>query len=103
MDEETCELCGYQSQLRAVGRHYIIPNEVTQQAGMPESKTVRMCCNCRRELDTWYSDKITKMVFDTKIQRFRDKTWPEMVEEYQSVFNGFANYKKRGSKRNSQV
>ena len=98
MGDETCEVCGYQSQFGAVEKHHVIPNEVTQQAGMSESHTIRMCCNCRRELDTWYSAKVAKMVYDAKTQRFRDRTWREMVEEYQSVFNGFINYKKRRSK-----
>ena len=92
---ETCELCGYQSQLGAVEKHHIMPNEVTEQAGIPKSQTLRMCCNCRRELDTWYSAKVVKMVYDTKMPRFRAKTWGEMAKEYQSVFNGFVNYKKR--------
>ena len=64
---ETCELCGYQSQLGAVEKHHIIPNEVTEQAGIPKSQTVRMCCNCRRELDTWYSGKVVKMIYGTSL------------------------------------
>ena len=98
MGDETCEVCGYQSQFGAVEKHHVIPNEVTQQAGMSESHTIRMCCNCRRELDTWYSTKVAKMVYDTKTQCFRDRTWREMVEEYQSVFNGFVAYKKKRKK-----
>ena len=95
MGEEICELCGYRSQLEAVGKHYVIPHEITEQAGIPKPQVLKMCCNCRRELDTWYSAKVTEMVYDTKTQRFRAKTWDEMVEEYQSVFSGFVNYKKR--------
>lgn len=98
MGDETCEVCGYQSQLGAVEKHHVIPNEVTQQAGMSESHAIRMCCNCRRELDAWYSAKVAKMVYDTKVQRFRDRTWREMVEEYQSAFDGFVNFKKIRSK-----
>jgi len=98
MGEEICEICGYRSQLGAVEKHDVIPNEVTQQAGMSESHTIRMCCNCRRELDTWCSAKVTTMVYDAGAQRFRYKTPVEMVEEYQSVFDGFVKYKKRQSK-----
>jgi len=98
MGEETCELCGYRSQLGAVEKHHIIPNNITEQAEMPKSQTLRMCCNCHRELDTWYSAKVTEMVYDTNMQRFRTKTSVEMVEEYQSVFNGFVAYKKKRKK-----
>ena len=95
MGEEICELCGYRSQLEAVGKHHVIPHELTEQAGIPKPQVLKMCCNCRRELDTWYSAKVAKMVYDTVAQQFRYKTSVEMVEEYQSVFNGFADFKKR--------
>ena len=98
MVEETCELCGYRSQLGAVEEHRIIPINITEQAGMSKSQTLRMCCNCHRELDTWYSAKVTEMVYDFNIQRFRTKTSVEMDEEYQSVFNGFVTYKKKQKK-----
>ena len=98
MVEETCELCGYRSQLGAVEEHRIIPINITEQAGRSKSQTLRMCCNCHRELDTWYSAKVTEMVYDFNIQRFRTKTSVEMDEEYQSVFNGFVTYKKKQKK-----
>ena len=98
MGDETCEVCGYHSKFGAVGKHHVIPNEVTQQAGLSEVHTIRMCCNCRWELDTWYSARVAKLVYDTKTQRFRDRTWREVIEEYQSVFNGFVNYKKGRNK-----
>jgi len=98
MVEETCELCGYRSQLGAVEEHRIIPISITEQTGMSKSQTLRMCCNCHRELDTWYSAKVTEMVYDVNIQRFRTKTSVEMDEEYQSVFNGFVTYKKKQKK-----
>ena len=98
MGDETCEVCGYQSQLGAVEKHYVIPNDVTQQAGISESHTIRMCCNCRRELDIWYSAKVARMVYDTRLPQFRYKTSVEMVQEYESVFKGFLDYKKRRKK-----
>ena len=98
MLEEICEICGCRSQLGATEKHHTIPLEVTEEAGMPESQTLRMCLNCRLELDKWYSAEVAKMVYDTKMQRFRYKTSVEMVQEYQSAFNSFVNYKKRRSK-----
>ncbi|MFC1981388.1 hypothetical protein ACFLVN_03995 [Chloroflexota bacterium] len=95
MGVEICELCGYRSQLKAVGKHPVIPDEITKQAGIAKPQVLKMCCNCRQELVTWYSAKVTGMVYDTKTQHFREKTCGEMVEEYQSVFSGFVNYKKR--------
>ena len=98
MVEQTCEFCGYGSQLGAVQEYHIIPSEITEHAATPRLQVMRMCCNCRRELDAWYSAKVAKMVYDTKMLQFRARTSGEMVEEYHSVFDGFANYKKNQSK-----
>ena len=95
MAKETCELCGYASILGAVEECSIVPNDITRAAGMPKSQTVRMCRNCRRELDAWFSAKVGKMVYDIGMQRFRYRTHTEMVKEYQSVFNAFVEYRKR--------
>ena len=98
MAEEICEVCGYKSPLGAVERHHTIPNNITEQAGIANSPTLGMCCNCRRELETWYSVKVAKMVYDTRLPQFRYKTSVEMVQEYESVFKGFLDYKKRRKK-----
>jgi hypothetical protein len=99
MGEEICEICGYRSQLGAIEKHHAIPREITESAGNPESTTVKMCLNCRLELDKWYSSEVAKMVFDTMAQQFRYRTPLEMLREYQAAFDGFVNYKKRQSKR----
>jgi hypothetical protein len=105
MAEETCDLCGYTSILGAVEECSIVPNDIARAAGMPKSQTIRMCCNCRRELDTWFSAKVAKMVYDIGMQRFRYRTHTEMIKEYQSVFNAFVDYRKRrgGSQRREEA
>jgi hypothetical protein len=100
MAEETCELCSYTSKLGAVEQCPIVPNDIAQAAGMPKSRTMRMCCNCRRELDTWFKAKVAKMVYDIGMRQFRYRTGAEMVEEYQSVFNAFVDYKKKRAEPN---
>ena len=105
MVEETCDLCGYTSILGPVEECSIVPNDIARAAGMPKSQTIRMCCNCRRELDTWFSAKVAKMVYDIGMQRFRYRTHTEMVKEYQSAFNAFVDYRKRrgGSQRREEA
>ena len=100
MAEEACELCGYISILGAVEEYSVVPSDITEAAKKPKSQPIRMCRNCRRELDTWYSAKVAKMVYDAGMQQFRHRTPAEMVEEYQSAFNGCVNYKKKRSKPN---
>jgi len=97
--EETCELCGYRSQLGDIEKHHIVPVEVTEQAGMPQSQTLRLCSNCHREVHKWYSAKVWDMAYDPATKRFRAKSYPEMVKEYQSAFNSFVKYKNEQKKR----
>jgi len=63
-----CKVCGYVSHLGAVAQHHIIPRDVTKQAGMPESATVNLCCNCHFELY-------------------------EKIKDYESAFNEFRKYR----------
>ena len=53
MRKETCELCGYQGEPEAIEKHHIVPRMVTEQAGIPESATMRLCSNCQRDVDMW--------------------------------------------------
>jgi len=95
---KTCELCGYRSQLGDIEEHHTIPVEVTEQAGMPPSQTLRLCSNCHREVHKWYSAKVSDIAYDLTTKRFKAKSYPEMVEEYQSAFNHFVKYKNKQKK-----
>ena len=99
MEKETCEVCGYESDLGAIESHHIVPTQVTEEAAMPRSQTVKLCCNCHREVDTWYRAKVTHMAYDPVTKQFRAKSYPEMVKEYQSAFDSFVKYKKTRKKR----
>ena len=94
MGKEICELCGYRSEPGTIQKHYVVPTKVTQQAGMPESATVRLCSNCRREVDNWYSQNVFDMAYDPGTKRFRQKSFNEMVKEYEAAYRVFATYKK---------
>lgn len=90
---EACEVCGYVSHLGAVAKHHLIPKNVTEEAGIPKSGTVNLCCNCHFELHAWYRMKVTDTVYDPGAKRFTDKSWDEKVKEYKSVFRAFKQYK----------
>ena len=77
---EACEVCGYVSHLGAVARHHLIPKDVTEQAGMPKSETVSLCCNCHFELYAWYRMKVADMFYDTATKRFRAKSWDKRLK-----------------------
>ena len=99
MGKDTCEVCGYVSHLGVVQEHFVIPSEISHQALIPKPRKIRICSNCQRELEAWNSAKITELVYDPRMQLFRPKDPVEMAEEYQSVFNRYANYKKRQTKK----
>ncbi len=98
MGRESCELCGYPGEPRLMDKYHTIPVEVTERAGVPESRTIRLCQNCHRELNKWYSTRVADTGFDTNLNRFRPKTPLETVREYEFAFNIFAKYKKEQKK-----
>ena len=94
MAEKTCQLCGCEVALKAIERHSIIPREIMEQAGIRRSKIVRLCPNCREELQRWYEAKVADLTYDTKMKRFRGRSPLEMVKEYETAYQRFARYKK---------
>jgi len=94
MGKETCSLCGCKAEHTAIEERYIVPAEVTEKAGVPKSKIVRLCGNCHRELHRWYSIRVADMAYDTKMKRFRAKSPLEMVKEYEAAYRMFVEYKK---------
>jgi hypothetical protein len=73
--------------------HHIVPREVTDEAGMPQSQTVRLCNDCHEEVHAWYTARVHHTEYDQDTRRFRTKSYLEMVSEYQLAFNAFVNYK----------
>jgi len=99
MGRATCELCGRTNQLGNAETHYIVPRELTSEAGMPDSATVKLCPNCYRELVNWYAKKTFDMTYDTGLKRFRPRSSAEMVKEYEAAYRVFAQYKTGQRKR----
>ena len=99
MGGETCELCGYVSQLWALETHHIVPKELTSEAGMPDSATVTLCSNCHREVHAWYSKTVFDMTYDPATKQFRTKSLVEMVKEHEAAYRVFAQYKTGQRKR----
>ena len=99
MEDETCQVCGYKSELGVTEKHHVVPTEVTEPGGIPRSKIVRLCRNCHRELHRWYSTRVADMVYDPEAKRFRAKSSPEMVKEYESAYESFVRFKGRQKKR----
>lgn len=94
MRQETCEVCGYTSHLGVIERCHIVPLQLTEKAGVPESETLKLCCNCNRELDAWYAMTVADMAYDTKTKRFTAKSPSEIVKEHHSALDSFMKYKK---------
>jgi len=94
MAKKACELCRCEVEPESIERHYIVPREITEQAGVRRSKIVRLCPDCREELQRWYAAKVADMTYDTEIKRFRGRSPLEMVKEYETAYQRFVRYKK---------
>jgi predicted HNH restriction endonuclease len=97
MKTKTCEICGSKIELGWVEKHHVVPMDVTQQAGVPESKIVTLCHSCHQELHRWYLAKVVKVAYDTKSRRFKSKSWAEMLRGYDYAFDSFVEYKRKQS------
>ena len=99
MSRETCEFCRYRFRSESMEDHHIVPTQITEEAGMPESQTVRLCNNCHQEVHSWYKVKVAHQSYDLATKRFRDKSGLDMIKEYQATFHSFSKYKQEQRKR----
>jgi predicted HNH restriction endonuclease len=95
MGKKTCEICGKAIESGFVETHHVVPVEVTTKAGVPDSRVVTLCGDCHQEVHRWYSGKVTDMAYDPRTLKFRAKSWPEMVKEYESAYDSFVRYKQK--------
>jgi len=94
MKKKTCELCGCEVESGTMGKHYIVPSEVSEKLSEHKSRVIRLCFNCQRELNGWYSARVADMTYDTKTKQFRAKSPQEMAIEYEIAYQWFSRYKK---------
>ena len=94
MVKNACQLCRREVESGVLERHYVVPKEIIEQAGIPRSKIARLCPDCHKELQRWYASNVADMTYDNGIKRFRARSPLEMVKEYEIVYQRFARYKK---------
>ena len=98
MSRENCEVCG-DTGTGQTTRCYIVPEEITEQAGVRRSKTIWLCPKCQSELDNWYSANIADMTFDTMAKQFLPKSALQLVKEYETAYQWFVHNKKEQPKK----
>lgn len=98
MAGQACYLCNRRTRAGALVDHHIVPTEVTADAGIPESQTVRLCQTCHPEVHTWYTARVRHTEYDPDAKRFRTKSYLEMVPEYQAAFSTLVRLKGPRSK-----
>ena len=103
MRKDICDLCGREIGPGAGVIHNVVPREVTEQAGMPNSETAKLCINCRSEVEAWYLQRIPSTTYDWRIKRFRPKSPAEMVKEYEVAYIAFAKYTNISVKKDTHM
>ena len=93
MAKETCQVCKNRVDPEDLEEHHIVPKNLTDEGGIPESQTIRLCTNCHEEVHNWYTARVRHTEYDDNARRFRSKSSLEMVSEYQTVFSDFVKYK----------
>ena len=94
MRKDACDLCRCEIEPGAVVIHNVVPCEVTEQAGMSDSGTVKLCINCHNEVEAWYLKRVPSTTYDWGSRWFNPKSPTEMVKEYEAAYTAFVKYKK---------
>jgi len=100
---KACQVCGYSGTPGGMELHHIVPVEVSEQAGIPESQTFWLCPSCHREVHSWYNSKVARSTYDLKDKRFRPMSSLELVREYTATFSSFLNYKGNNPRINLDI
>jgi hypothetical protein len=100
MKNKTCEICGHVLSPQETVIHRIVPEEVTLQANIIDSRTVVLCFNCSIEIQDWYRKKVYITDYDARSKQFTPKPPAELVKEYELAYKTFVYYKRgRGIQR----
>jgi len=91
--EGTCQVCKNSVDPEDIEIHHIVPKDLTDEEGTPESQTFKLCTICHNEVHAWYTARVRHTEYDDKARRFRNKSSLEMINEYQKVFSDFMKYK----------
>ena len=94
MRKQKCELCGREDETGTIKRYPVFPQEIVEEAGVERSKIIRLCPDCRQELDKWYSTKVALQTYDNGTKQFRPKSAQELLKEYEIAYTHFTRYKK---------
>ena len=93
MARVTCQVCGYRRKSEETETHHIVPTEVSEEGGIAESQTVKLCDDCHRDAHSWYRGRVARSAYDGDTKRFVAKSALEMVREYQIAFEAFVAFK----------
>ncbi len=93
MRKSNCKLCGCDDP-GLVKRYYIVPQTITEQAGIQRPKTASLCSDCQQELGLWYSAKVGTLTYDTAKKQFIPKSSSQLVKEYEIAYQWFTKYRK---------
>ncbi len=93
-----CQVCGHFSPLGFLIVHHIVPEHLVRQMGITDSKTAELCLYCHQAVHSLYAKRMISMPYDPETKRFKPKTAPEIVREYETAYQDFANSKRVSEK-----
>jgi len=94
MKKKICEICGHESDIENLVIHRIIPEEITSQAGILDTRTILLCINCSHKFQVFCSGKVHDLRYDDMTQHFIHKSPTELIKEYEVAYKAFIAYNK---------
>ena len=99
MEPVTCDACGHKQETELTVVYRIIPEDVAIRFGLSDSPAVTLCIYCSNEIRDWYRGRVSILIYDSGLKRFRARSQNEIRKEYQTAYQSFLDYKGKRRKR----
>ncbi len=94
IQRNVCDVCGFTSSRGRIETYPVVPKRITEKAGSPDARMVKLCTSCYRELLGWQINKLSEMTYDSMKKRFLPKSIPDIIKEYIALYESFVSYKR---------
>jgi hypothetical protein len=99
MGRASCYACGGEIEAGMTVTYRIVPADIASLYGVSDTRTVPLCPSCAGEVEEWYRKRVSTLIYDDAIKRFRARSATEMVKECECALSSFAQYQRKRRKK----
>ena len=94
MGNDACDACYRELESGDISLHRVIPEEVSAEVGILDTRTVTLCRKCYLDVQDWYRKRVSEFTYDFSLNKFRMRSPREMFEEYGAAYRAFVKYQR---------